>query len=118
VNDERDKSRLDDALALIEHQASVDDPLIPDVRAVRACRRCGYKRIVLVRTSRRFVGDGTWRELHGIKSECGSWKNVGESYENLCTACKADDRAAHYRALANEWQRRGREIRERQEKNK
>jgi hypothetical protein len=90
----------------------------PDRRLPRACKRCGFVRVVLIRDEIRFVPDGTTRMVHGAPSPNGEFQIVGESYTPNCTACEYELNARKYFRLADVNQRRAQETRALQAKRK
>lgn len=89
--------------ALADERAS--DPIVPDFRAKRACKRCGFERMVKVRIER----------VHVVTIDGDRWRNGGESYEEHCTACKFEIKALHYTRLAVENRRRADAARSKQD---
>ncbi len=72
----------------------------PNFRAPRACIKCGYVRVVLVRTKTRYIPGGPDAEIvHGAR--IGTFVLDGENFEDYCTACHYEMNAKKYDRLAD-----------------
>lgn len=96
---EQKSAALADAEREISDRAK-DDPIVPDVRAPRACKGCGFVRTVLVRTRREADYSAGLLDRYGTPRP--TFKNTGESYESHCTACKLEANARKYERLADQ----------------